>query len=229
MLDSVPWRDLLHEAKVDLNVGLDFEDIAGAESTVRIMQALSARLDLSLSASLAGLEALKQTLIEGLSASSRSGHSLLPGVPSWPEGAIALAKMLGVADLELAFEDVEELLDVLAPQFKGDKREELLAFARLVEGRHIATFLTLPMRTGLVKEMPNVAKKLYTMLRSTFRGVSSIETRLLIRGGPEALCLHLECANFNPFMVLPAMSFDDFQSSKYDRREMKEGWMKHFR
>lgn len=60
--------------KVDLNVGLDFEDIAGAESTVRIMQALSARLDLSLSASLAGLEALKQTLIEGLSASSRSGH-----------------------------------------------------------------------------------------------------------------------------------------------------------
>jgi hypothetical protein len=231
VLDAVPWARLVHEARADLRVGLDFESLAGAESTVRVMQALSAKLDLSLATSLAGLDALKQVLRskESLSASTSFPAQMLPGLLAWPDGAVAWAKMVGVADVELAFETVDELLEVLAPKFLGDRRKDLLAFARLVEGRHIATFLTLPMRTGLVKEMPTVVEKLYTMLRSTFKGVASVETRLLVRGGLEALCLRLECENVNPFTVLPAMSFDDFQSSKYDRAEMKEGWMKHFR
>ena len=85
------------------------------------------------------------------------------------------------------------------------------------------------MRTGLLKEMPTVAKKLYKMLRSTFKGIANVESRMLVRGGPEAVCLRLECENFYPFTVLPAMHYDDFQSSRYNRIEIKEEWMRHFK
>ena len=204
---------------------LDFQKIAGAESTARVMKALSAKLDVSLTTSLAGMDALKESLLEQ---SARSHSHLLPGLPIWPNGVIALFKMLGVVDVKVAFADVRELIEVLAPTLFGDRRKDLLAFADLVEGRHISTFHA-SHEDRLLKEMPTAGKETVQnaskhVQRNRERGIADARSwwtgsRMLASRVRELLSIH----------GTPGMHYDDFQSSRYNRIEIKEEWMRHFK
>jgi hypothetical protein len=78
----------------------------------------------------------------------------------------------------------------------------------------VATFLQLPPRTGLAKEMPNPAKKLYDVMKNTFSGLDSIIMDMGqyntegngIHGGS----IHFKCINFNPMRILPELEAQEY-------------------
>ena len=152
-----------------------------------------------------------------------------------------LANLLDMAEAELEFEDLEELIEAFVFNVDYGKdhtkpsRDDLLRFLSAIEGRHLATMATLPARTGLQTEVARLeaVKKAYKMFSESFKGVDYVTVDQgngeYAQTGVCGLAARLQFTHFNPFSVMPPLEYADFQIDRYNRETIDTEWFSTFK
>ena len=214
--------DVLHAFEMSLKFGQCFETLFGEDSKIIVFgDSFSVDFSGKIEIVKKGLRLLKHIKMNMARLPHRYHSKSFIATLMEATVPFLFPLMLDVANIEFEFDNVTEFLNALSKNDRGlNVDKALLEWIRRIQGWHIATMLTLPPRTGLSREMPASAKKLYETMKSTFSGLDSItfdmgtfnnnKEKSETTTGIHGLAVDMKFINFNPFRILPTLDCEHY-------------------
>lgn len=223
--------DVIHAFDVSLKFGQCFETLFGEDSKILVFgDSFSVDFSGKIEIVKKGLRLLKHIKMNMAQFPRRQKSFAMVLLESTLPFLFPL--VLDVANIEFEFDDVTEFLSALSKNDRGlNVDKALLEWIRRIQGWHIATMLTLPPRTGLSREMPASAKKLYKTMTSTFSGLDTITLDMgsFNSTGVHGLAVDVIFRNFNPFRILPALECEHYGHQSGSYKQVCDEWFATFK